>query len=111
MSRPQLSLSKFKVKKNMTFENEYRGSAWLFFNDMWDDDAGRFRALSPKQQAAINEVHQIMHRNDMCIRISIQERNGDDVRNFPRTAGFSMRVNEPEIMDDLDDSDKLDDLD
>ena len=111
MSRPQLSLSKFNIKKNMSFDKEYRASAWLFFNNMWEDNAGSFKPLSAEQQVAINEVHQIMHRNDMCVRLSIQERSGDDVRQYPRTGNFSLRVNEPEKVDDLDDSDKLDDLD
>ena len=111
MSRPQLSLSKFQIKKNMSFDKEYRASAWLFFNNMWDDNAGSFKPLSAEQQVAINEVHQIMHRNDMCVRLSIQERAGDDVRQYPRTGNFSLRVNEPEKVDDLDDSAALDDLD
>jgi len=88
-NKPHLSVSKF-----MMDEKEYRLSGWFSPNGLWNEELSRFDRLSPAQEAIINQVAKTLSDNNITLRCQIQARQGDDVRNFPNVAKFTLYPNE-----------------
>tara|TARA_R110002020_G_scaffold336283_2_gene551453 strand:- start:2823 stop:3131 length:309 start_codon:yes stop_codon:yes gene_type:complete len=99
-NKPTMSASRFQMR-----DEEYRISAWLSPGNLWNETKGRFEEPSPQQKATMAEIARIMHKNNMTLRCTIQQRIGEDARSFPKVAGFTMFANAPEeeeeILDDF----------
>jgi len=97
MGRPHLGQAKAKIKTNIAASETmtYRVSAWLSA-EQWDDQMGGFTKASPEEQEAIKQIHGILHRNQIKIRISVDQRAGDEPKEWPTVARFTLNPNEPE---------------
>ena len=97
MGRPHLGQAKAKIKTNIAASEttEYRVSAWLSA-EKWDDQMGGFNKASPEEQEAIKKIHEIMHRNEIKIRMNVDKRAGDEPKDWPTVARFTLNPNTPE---------------
>jgi hypothetical protein len=100
---PQFSRAKFKMRQDiqatddMGVPNEFRATAYLQFRTEWDDNARRFKPMSPEQQALCDELHQQLFEAGVEFGISVQYRaeGVEDVKDMPKVMTFSLLCNEP----------------
>ena len=97
-NKPHLSVSKF-----MMGDKEYRLSGWFSPNGLWNEEKSRFDPISQAQEATIREAVNILSKNQINLRCTIQARQGDDVRNFPNVAKFTLYPNTIEATTSIDD--------
>ena len=97
-NKPHFSCSKFTMN-----EKEFRLSGWFSPAGLWNEELSKFDRISPTQEATIREAVNILSKNQINLRCTIQARQGDDVRNFPNVAKFTLYPNEIEATTSIDD--------
>ena len=97
-NKPHFSCSKFTMN-----EKEFRLSGWFSPAGLWNEELSKFDRISPAQEATIREAVNILAKNQINLRCTIQARQGDDVRNFPNVAKFTLYPNEIEATTSIDD--------
>lgn len=85
---PHMGNAKVTFKQNIhagteTHPVEYQVSAWLTFNNGWDDNSNRPRPLTDQQQAVVEELHRQIVQSGAQMQITIKQKEGQDSRAWP----------------------------
>lgn len=94
MARAQASKATVKLKQSMDASRDYQFQCWIEPADLWQD--GVKVAMSPQQQAIVDEIHQMLHQNGMKLQVTIKQRLGDDPSKFPVCCYADLYTNDPQ---------------
>lgn len=98
MSQPHFGNSKLKIKNTLYAENhgtakEYQVSAWLAFNNGWDDAANRPVPMTEEQKALIQGLYEDLANCGVELQITLKDRNGNDASQWPIAGRMRLFVN------------------
>ena len=98
MSQPHFGNSKLKLKNTLYAENhgtpkEYQVSAWLAFDNGWDEINNRPNPMTADQQALIKGVHQDLANMGIELQMTLKDRNGTDPKQWPIAGRMKLFVN------------------
>jgi hypothetical protein len=98
MSQPHFGNSKLKLKNTLYAENhgtpkEYQVSAWLSFNNGWDDANNRPNPMTAEQQNLIAGIYEDLANMGVEIQMTLKDRNGQDPKQWPIAGRMKLFVN------------------
>ena len=101
MGRPHVGQSNAKIKKNIQASETttYRVAGWLSA-DVWDDMMNSYTSAPPEALEAIDQVSQLMHKHQIKITVSVDQRAGEEPKEWPTVMRFTLNPNEPEVKED-----------
>ena len=96
--KPHLGNAKITFKQNIhaTPNNvpvEYQASAWLTFNNGWDDLNNRPYPLTDQQQMAVEQLHHQLAQAGVQLQLTIKQKEGQDSRAWPSAGRLNLFVN------------------
>jgi hypothetical protein len=100
-NRPHLGNSKITFKSNINASTdnvpvEYQASAWVTFNNGWDEAANRPYPLTPQQEAAVQQLYQHLIQSGVQLQVTIKQKVGEDSRAWPVAGRMNLFVNKPD---------------
>lgn len=96
MAKPQLGNATVTFKETILPAKEYRLSGFLQFNNGWDDQANLPVPMTADQEAIVANIHKQMLAAGIELQVTIQEKAGDDYRNWKVVGRPKLHVNQPE---------------
>jgi len=98
MSQPHFGNSKLKLKNTLHAENhgtpkEYQVSAWLGFNNGWDDINNRPNPMTEEQKKLIEGIYEDLANMGVEIQMTLKDRNGQDPKQWPIAGRMKLFVN------------------
>ena len=98
MSQPHFGNSKLKLKNTLHAEShgtpkEYQVSAWLSFNNGWDDANNRPVPMTPEQQNLIAGVYQDLANLGVELQVTLKDRISADAKQWPVAGRMRLFVN------------------
>lgn len=101
MGRPHVGQSNAKIKKNIQASDTttYRVAGWLSA-DVWDDSMNAYTSAPPEALEAIDKVSQLMFKHQIKITMSVDQRAGEEPKQWPTVMRFTLSPNEPEVKED-----------
>ena len=101
MSQPHFGNSKLKLKSTLYAENhgtpkEYQVSAWLGFNNGWDEANNRPYPMTQEQISLINGVYEDLANLGVELQMTLKDRNGNDPTQWPIAGRMRLFVNTKE---------------
>lgn len=97
---PHMGNSKITFKNNINASAhnspvEYQASAWITFNNGWDDAANRPYPLTDQQQMVVEQLYQQLIQSGAQLQLTIKQKVGQDSRAWPIAGRMNLFVNKP----------------
>jgi len=93
---PHFSKSSFKTRQTLSPDREYRATAYVNMRTPWDENSGRYQAMTQDQKDICERLHKDLHAAGVEIGVTITERShAQEVKDFPKVCFISLFVNEP----------------
>lgn len=98
MSQPHFGNAKLKIKNTLYAENhgnpkEYQVSAWLAFNNGWDEASNRPVPMTAEQQTLIQGLYEDLANCGVELQMTLKDRNGQDPSQWPVCGRMRLFVN------------------
>ena len=97
-NKPHLGNAKITFKQNINASTgnapvEYQASAWLTFNNGWDDANNRPYPLTDQQQMAVEQLHHQLVQAGVQLQLTLKQKAGQDSRAWPIAGRMNLFVN------------------
>ena len=97
---PHMGNAKITFKNNITASTndvpiEYQASAWITFNNGWDDAANRPYPLTDQQEMVVEQLYQQLIQSGAQLQLTIKQKVGQDSRAWPIAGRMNLFVNKP----------------
>jgi hypothetical protein len=97
---PHMGNAKITFKNNINASTndvpiEYQASAWITFNNGWDDAANRPYPLTDQQEMVVEQLYQQLIQSGAQLQLTIKQKAGQDSRAWPIAGRMNLFVNKP----------------
>jgi len=97
---PHMGNAKITFKNNINASTndvpiEYQASAWITFNNGWDDAANRPYPLTDQQEMVVEQLYQQLIQSGAQLQLTIKQKVGQDSRAWPIAGRMNLFVNKP----------------
>jgi len=97
---PHMGNAKITFKNNINASTndvpiEYQASAWITFNNGWDDAANRPYPLTDQQEMVVEQLYQQLIQSGAQLQLTIKQKVGQESRAWPIAGRMNLFVNKP----------------
>jgi len=97
---PHMGNAKITFKNNINASTnnvpvEYQASAWITFNNGWDDASNRPYPLTDQQEMVVEQLYQQLIQSGAQLQLTVKQKVGEDSRAWPIAGRMNLFVNKP----------------
>lgn len=97
MASSNFSNGRVKVIGNMTVGPDYQVSCWIQPQNNWDNETNRAKPITTEQYNQINEIVDLMVKNNFQMSVTIRERNEGPARGWLDKMKFKLFNNTDDL--------------